>query len=237
MYVRGLKQLGNNDDVKEIEFSSPVKDITCDVCNISKSTRASYKSSGKSVMDFPLDLIHMDLCGPAKKPSIGGAFRIDGKIPYVLFRKRPLNVGHMRIPGTLAYAHIQTEKRKSKHHPRAWKGIMVGYAMRIRGYRIWDPSTDKVHKTKHVKIVESKRWINFDDERDDDENEKNPILISNDDSSFDDDVFEAEAQSDEDQNDEDLDVFGTPMKPGRRSEIEIEARNANRLVKIDSPYL
>uniref|UniRef100_T1IGT8 Uncharacterized protein n=1 Tax=Strigamia maritima TaxID=126957 RepID=T1IGT8_STRMM len=100
MYVRGLKQLANNDDVKGIEFSSPVKDIKCDVCNISKSTRASYKSL--------------------------------------------------------------------ENH-------------------------------------------------------------------FDDDVFEAEAQSDEDQNDEDLDVFGTPMKPGRRSEIEIEARNANRLVKIDSP--
>uniref|UniRef100_T1JKW5 GAG-pre-integrase domain-containing protein n=1 Tax=Strigamia maritima TaxID=126957 RepID=T1JKW5_STRMM len=55
MYVRGLKQLAQNDDVKGIEFSSPVKDITCDVCNISKSTRASYKSTGKSVMDFPLD--------------------------------------------------------------------------------------------------------------------------------------------------------------------------------------
>uniref|UniRef100_T1IQZ4 Retrovirus-related Pol polyprotein from transposon TNT 1-94-like beta-barrel domain-containing protein n=1 Tax=Strigamia maritima TaxID=126957 RepID=T1IQZ4_STRMM len=104
MYVRGLKQLAQNDDVKGIKFSSPVKDITCDVCNISKSTRAS----------------------------------------------------------------------------------------------IWDPSTDKVHETKHVKIVKSKRWINFDDERDDDENGKNPNLISNNDSNFDDDVFEAEAQSDED---------------------------------------
>uniref|UniRef100_T1IVZ5 Integrase catalytic domain-containing protein n=1 Tax=Strigamia maritima TaxID=126957 RepID=T1IVZ5_STRMM len=61
---------------------------------------------------------------------------IGNQISYVLFRKRKLVLTYLKIPGLLAFVHFPQHKRESKHSPRAWKGIVLGYAMSTRGYRI-----------------------------------------------------------------------------------------------------
>uniref|UniRef100_T1IK70 MBD domain-containing protein n=1 Tax=Strigamia maritima TaxID=126957 RepID=T1IK70_STRMM len=82
--------------------------------------------------------------------------RLNNEIPYVIWRKRPLPVAHIRVPGSLAYVHIPKAHRRSKLEPRAWKAVLVGYAMGTRGYRIWDPILDDVYENKHLKVVETK---------------------------------------------------------------------------------
>uniref|UniRef100_T1IU14 MBD domain-containing protein n=1 Tax=Strigamia maritima TaxID=126957 RepID=T1IU14_STRMM len=74
----------------------------------------------------------------------------------ILFRKSPLSLGHLKVPGSLAYVHIPKPDRHSKLEPRAWKGVMVGYAMGTRGYRLWVPISNNVYETKHVKFDESR---------------------------------------------------------------------------------
>uniref|UniRef100_T1J5B8 MBD domain-containing protein n=1 Tax=Strigamia maritima TaxID=126957 RepID=T1J5B8_STRMM len=69
---------------------------------------------------------------------------------------RPLSIGHLRIPGTLAYVHIPKPDRKTKLEPRALKGVMVGYVMSTRGYRVWDPISNNVYESKHVKFDKSR---------------------------------------------------------------------------------
>uniref|UniRef100_T1IGS9 MBD domain-containing protein n=1 Tax=Strigamia maritima TaxID=126957 RepID=T1IGS9_STRMM len=72
--------------------------------------------------------------------------------------KRPVSVAHLRIPGSLAYVHVPKPSRSDKLEPRAWKGVMVGYAMGTRGFRIWDPISGGVFESKHVKFDEARLY-------------------------------------------------------------------------------
>uniref|UniRef100_T1IVW7 MBD domain-containing protein n=1 Tax=Strigamia maritima TaxID=126957 RepID=T1IVW7_STRMM len=60
------------------------------------------------------------------------------------------------VKGSLAYVHILKAHRRSKLEPRAWKEVLVGYAMGTRGNRIWDPISDDVYENKHLKVDETK---------------------------------------------------------------------------------
>ncbi|GBM32499.1 hypothetical protein AVEN_156593-1 [Araneus ventricosus] len=63
-----------------------------------------------------------------------------------------------RIFGSLAYVHIPKIKR-NKLQPRAKLGILVGYSLRTKGYRIFLPNENKVIETIHVYIDESKNGV------------------------------------------------------------------------------
>uniref|UniRef100_T1IJB0 Integrase catalytic domain-containing protein n=1 Tax=Strigamia maritima TaxID=126957 RepID=T1IJB0_STRMM len=280
MYTKGLNHLVNNTNVKGIDLKSKVSKSICDNCELSKSTRAGFKSESLLVASEPLELLHMDFWGPCPIPSLGearylfcivddatrytwihplrskdqvfetykrfhmriermsgkkikairtdrggeftsGEFesflaslgvriqrtnsyspemngvaervnrtvlnsiramllgaglpkplwaelaitlvylknryphsRLSNAIPYVLFMKRPVSVAHLRIPGFLAYVHVPKPSRSDKLEPRAWKGVMVGYAMGTRGFRVWDPISGGVFESKHVKFDE-----------------------------------------------------------------------------------
>uniref|UniRef100_T1IYA2 Endonuclease n=1 Tax=Strigamia maritima TaxID=126957 RepID=T1IYA2_STRMM len=282
MYTKGLNILAGNDQVKGIQLPKKVDETVCDNCEISKSTRASFKSEHKSVVKDPLELLHTDLWAPCRVLSLGGSHhllcmvddstrytwifplkrksqtfetyknfhnrierlsgykiktirtdrggeftagefedfltsqgmtiqrtnsycpemngvaervnrtvlnsvramllssglpkhlwvelamtliylknryshaRLGNAIPYILFRKRPLSLGHLKVPRSLAYVHIPKPDRHSKLEPRAWKGLMVGDAMGTRGYRLWDPISNNVYESKHVKFDESR---------------------------------------------------------------------------------
>uniref|UniRef100_T1IW29 Integrase catalytic domain-containing protein n=1 Tax=Strigamia maritima TaxID=126957 RepID=T1IW29_STRMM len=212
MYTKGLNHLINNANVKGIDFKSGVSKSICDNCELSKSTRAGFKSESLLVASEPLELLHMDLWGPCPVPSLGearylfcivddatrytwihplrskdqvletykrfhmrvermsgkkvkairtdrgGEFTSGNAIPYVLFMKRPLSVAHLRIPGSLAYVHVPKSSRGDKLESRAWKGVMVGYAMGTRGFRVWDPISGGVFESKHVKFDEARLY-------------------------------------------------------------------------------
>ncbi|GBM84026.1 Retrovirus-related Pol polyprotein from transposon TNT 1-94 [Araneus ventricosus] len=68
------------------------------------------------------------------------------------------SVRHFRIFGSLAYVHIPKLKR-NKLQPRAKLGILVGYSLRTKGYRIFLPNENKVIETIHVYIDESKNGV------------------------------------------------------------------------------
>uniref|UniRef100_T1IWL6 Endonuclease n=1 Tax=Strigamia maritima TaxID=126957 RepID=T1IWL6_STRMM len=284
MYTKGLNYLLNNVNVKGIELHQRVSNAICDNCELSKSTRAGFKSESLLVASEPLELLHMDLWGPCPVPSLGEAryllcvvddatrytwifplrskdqvfetykkfharierstgkkvnairtdrgeeftssefeqfltslgvsmqrtnsyspemnggaervnrtvlnsiramflgsglpkplwaelaitlvylknryphSRLGNKIPYVLFWKRPVSLAHLKIPGSLAYVHVPKPSRRDKLESRAWKGVMVGYAMGTRGFRIWDPISGDVYESKHVKFDETRLY-------------------------------------------------------------------------------
>ncbi|GBM82191.1 Retrovirus-related Pol polyprotein from transposon TNT 1-94 [Araneus ventricosus] len=62
---------------------------------------------------------------------------------------------HFRIFGSLAYVHIPKFKI-NKLQPRAKLGILVGYSLQTKGYRIFLPNENKVIETINVYIDESK---------------------------------------------------------------------------------
>ena len=60
------------------------------------------------------------------------------KTPYELFYGSKPDVSAMRVFGSTVYAHVPKEKRH-KLEPRSERGIMVGYGLTTKGYRVLQP--------------------------------------------------------------------------------------------------
>ncbi|UYV77695.1 K02A2.6-like, partial [Cordylochernes scorpioides] len=66
------------------------------------------------------------------------------KTPFELwFGKRPA-LQHLRAIGCETFVHVPKQRRNSKLQPRATKGILVGYSLQGRGWRIWIPEKRQV---------------------------------------------------------------------------------------------
>ncbi|KAI0991681.1 hypothetical protein K3495_g16506, partial [Podosphaera aphanis] len=77
------------------------------------------------------------------------------------FGKKP-SAKRYKIWGCPAYVHIPKERRK-KLDRKAWKGIFIGYSPRNPGiYRIWNPSSYKVHEAKFVIFDELHSKVPYD---------------------------------------------------------------------------
>ncbi|GFX49283.1 retrovirus-related Pol polyprotein from transposon TNT 1-94 [Trichonephila clavipes] len=82
------------------------------------------------------------------------------KTPFEKFFCRKPSVLHLKPFGCLAYAGVPKQIRK-KFDMRAKMGIMMGYAQRTKGYRIWLIDENKLVETINVRFDENKRGINF----------------------------------------------------------------------------
>ncbi|GFW68358.1 retrovirus-related Pol polyprotein from transposon TNT 1-94 [Trichonephila clavipes] len=82
------------------------------------------------------------------------------KTPFEKYSGRKPSVLHLKPFGCLVYAGVPKQIRK-KFDMRAKMGIMMGYAQRTKGYRIWLIDENKLVETINVRFDENKRGINF----------------------------------------------------------------------------
>ncbi|GFW89523.1 retrovirus-related Pol polyprotein from transposon TNT 1-94 [Trichonephila clavipes] len=82
------------------------------------------------------------------------------KTPFEKYSGRKPSVLHLKPFGCLAYAGVP-KQIKRKFDMRAKMGIMMGYAQRTKGYRIWLIDENKLVETINVRFDENKRGINF----------------------------------------------------------------------------
>ncbi|GFX23371.1 retrovirus-related Pol polyprotein from transposon TNT 1-94 [Trichonephila clavipes] len=82
------------------------------------------------------------------------------KTPFEKYSGRKPSVLHLKPFGCLAYAGVPKQIRK-KFDMRAKMGIMMGYAQRTKGYRIWLIDENTLVETINVRFDENKRGINF----------------------------------------------------------------------------
>ncbi|GFU23408.1 retrovirus-related Pol polyprotein from transposon TNT 1-94 [Trichonephila clavipes] len=83
------------------------------------------------------------------------------KTSFEKYSGRKPSVLHLKPFGCLAYAGVPKQIRKKKFDMRAKIGIMMGYAQRTKGYRIWLIDENKLVETINVRFDENKRGINF----------------------------------------------------------------------------
>jgi len=73
------------------------------------------------------------------------------------FTSKKPNVSHFKVFGCIAYVHVPDEKR-SKLDPKAEKCIFIRYFLEQKGYRCFNPSTQKLQVSKDVVFNEMINW-------------------------------------------------------------------------------
>jgi hypothetical protein len=61
-----LIKLKNLEVVKDLPIISKPQDSMCKPCQVGKLTRTQFKSKSSTSIEKPLQLVHMDLCGPSR---------------------------------------------------------------------------------------------------------------------------------------------------------------------------
>ena len=74
--------------------------------------------------------------------------------PDQKYYKAKPSVQHLNFFGSLAYVHIPDSKR-TKLDSKTIKCIFVGYDSESKGYRLFDPQTKKIHKSRDVVFDET----------------------------------------------------------------------------------
>jgi hypothetical protein len=66
-----LIKLKNLEAVKDLPRISKPQDSMCKPCQVGKLTRTQFKSKSFTSTEKPLQLVHMDLCGPSRQEGTG----------------------------------------------------------------------------------------------------------------------------------------------------------------------
>ncbi|GFX05820.1 gag_pre-integrs domain-containing protein [Trichonephila clavipes] len=138
-----LVKTSKNDSVKGLPRLTDNGKTHCIPCKLAKSKRVSFKRRGRRIKTS-IGIVAYGPLGPMPTESQGG------RKPSVL---------HLKPFGCLAYAGVPKQIRK--FDMRAKMGIMMGYAQRTKGYRIWLIDENKLVETINVRFDENKRGINF----------------------------------------------------------------------------
>ncbi|KAG3108319.1 hypothetical protein C6341_g28005 [Phytophthora cactorum] len=76
--------------------------------------------------------------------------------PYQLAFKEKTRMDHLRVFGSIGYAHVDKAKR-TKLEPKSFKCKLLGYAENSKGYRVYDLESNKVKVTRSLKLDERER--------------------------------------------------------------------------------
>jgi hypothetical protein len=82
---------------------------------------------------------------------------IRGMTPEEKFTGKKPNLSHFIVFGCIAYVHVLDEKR-SKLDPKVDKCIFIGYSLEQKGYRCFNPSTQKLQVSRDVVFDEMVNW-------------------------------------------------------------------------------
>lgn len=78
---------------------------------------------------------------------------LEGKTPYELWKGKKPNLSHLKIFGSVAMVHVPKQKRQ-KWDKKSEHMILVGYCESSKGYRLMNPKTHKIVKSRDVAVIE-----------------------------------------------------------------------------------
>ncbi|KAJ0851519.1 putative RNA-directed DNA polymerase [Helianthus annuus] len=78
--------------------------------------------------------------------------------PYEAWYGVKPNVEHLKIFGCLAYVHVPKQHR-DKLNEKTEKAVFVGYSEHSKGYKLYNPQTNKIIISRDVVFDEDKQWV------------------------------------------------------------------------------
>ena len=79
------------------------------------------------------------------------------KTPQEFWSGNKPSVGHLRVFGSIAYAHVPDQQKK-KLEDKSKKLVFVGYDDKSKAYRLYNPGEDKVVISRDVQFDEDSSW-------------------------------------------------------------------------------
>nr|CAN83332.1 hypothetical protein VITISV_025235 [Vitis vinifera] len=146
---------------------SDISGFRCDICELAKSHRVSFPLIlNKS--PFPFMVIHSDVWGPSKVPSLSGSrCSINFQTPLQALTNAVVAPTVPNLPprvfGCVAFVHIHKHQR-TKLTSHALQCVFVGYALHKKGYRCYHSPTRQMYITMDVVFHEDSMYFSFESE-------------------------------------------------------------------------
>ena len=83
---------------------------------------------------------------------------VEGKTPFEACTGQKPNVGHLRVFGCAAYAHVAKDERQ-KLDAKSRKCVLLGYGTERKGYQLYDPRRERIFYSRDAVFDESSRGI------------------------------------------------------------------------------
>jgi hypothetical protein len=80
---------------------------------------------------------------------------LDYKSPLEILYNRNINISHLRVFGCVCYVHIQNG---NKLEPRARKCVFLGYSSVKKGYKCFDPESNRTFISRDVQFTETQLY-------------------------------------------------------------------------------
>ncbi|EOY20321.1 Cysteine-rich RLK (RECEPTOR-like protein kinase) 8 [Theobroma cacao] len=77
--------------------------------------------------------------------------------PYEAWYGTRPSVDHLRVFGSLCYQHIPEEQR-DKLQPKAQIGVLIGYSLKSKAYRIFQVESGRISVSRNVVFDENRSW-------------------------------------------------------------------------------
>ena len=74
---------------------------------------------------------------------------VEGNTPFEAWTGQKPNVGHLRVFGCAAYAHVAKDERQ-KLDAKSRKCVLLGYGTDRKGYRLYDPRRERIFYSRDV---------------------------------------------------------------------------------------
>jgi len=78
---------------------------------------------------------------------------LDGKVPESAFIKKPVEVGHFRVPLTRCWSYVESGNRSGTISARRIECVFVGYAPKSTSYEVMDVESGTVYNRRHADVV------------------------------------------------------------------------------------
>ena len=90
---------------------------------------------------------------------------VEGKTPYEAWFNLKPSASHLKVFGSICFIHVPDAKR-DKLSEKSEKCVLVGYSAESKGYRVFNPKSNKVMVSRDVTFDElaSLKWDNEDEE-------------------------------------------------------------------------
>ena len=89
------------------------------------------------------------------------SYPLEGDIPKRVWTRKFVSFEHLTVFGCRAFVHVPRDER-SKRDSKTKQCIFLSYCNEEFGYRLWDPTTKKIIKSKDVVFFEDQTIKDLD---------------------------------------------------------------------------